>query len=238
MELLRGDRDVVRVGHRGAAALAAENSLAAIEGAVAHGVDVVELDVATAAAGQLVLAHGPEVPPAAPSLDDGLALAARLGVGVLVDVKLPGLEQGVVAALGRHGLLDRSFVSSFSLGILRRFATLEPALPRSLTYPEDRRGVSERPLIAPFVRPSLAVLRRLVPARLPRWLDASGARAVTLNAAVVSPRAVEVCHRLGVAVYVWTVDEAALATTLVETGIDGIITNDPRILQPDLRSRA
>jgi glycerophosphoryl diester phosphodiesterase len=236
MELLRGERDLVRVGHRGAASLAPENSLEAIEVAVAHGVDVVELDVVPDAAGGLVLAHGPEVPAGAPQLDEGLALVARLGVGVLVDEKLPGLEPGIVSALRRHGLLERSFVSSFSFEILARFAALEPALPRSLTYPEDRHGVSDRPLVAPFVRASLAVLRLLVPARLPRWLRSSGARAVTLNAAVVSPRAVEVCHRVGVAVYAWTVDEAALATTLVETGIDGIITNDPRILPPGLGS--
>jgi glycerophosphoryl diester phosphodiesterase len=238
MELLRGDRDVVRVGHRGAAALAPENSLEAIEAAVAHAVDVVELDVVPGVSGELVLAHGPEVPADAPPLDDGLALAAALGVAVLLDVKLRGLEPGVVAALRRHGLLDRSFVSSFSLEILRAFAALEPALPRSLTYPEDRHGVSDRRLLEPFVRPSLAVLRTLVPARLPRWLRATGARAATLNAAVVSPRAVEVCHRLGIAVYAWTVDEPALAISLVETGIDGIITNDPRIVPPGLRSRA
>jgi glycerophosphoryl diester phosphodiesterase len=222
MELLRGDRDLVRVGHRGAAALAPENSLAAIEAAVAHGIDVVELDVLEGKSGKLVLAHGLEVAAAAPPLDDGLALVAELGVGVLIDVKIPGFEPAVVAALRRHRLLDRSFVSSFSLEILRRFAAAEPALPRSVTYPEDR----------------LAVLRTLLPARLPRWLHAGGARAATLNAAVVSPRAVQLCHRLDVAVYAWTVDEAALATSLVETGIDGIITNDPRILPTGLPSRS
>jgi glycerophosphoryl diester phosphodiesterase len=111
-------------------------------------------------------------------------------------------------------------------------------LPRSVTYPEDRHGVSERPLLAPVLRPTLAVLRTLLPARLPRWLHAGGARAATLNAAVVSPRAVQLCHRLDVAVYAWTVDEAALATSLVETGIDGIITNDPRILPAGLPSRS
>ena len=41
LELLRGERDVVRVGHRGAAALARENSLAAVEAAAAAGVDAV-----------------------------------------------------------------------------------------------------------------------------------------------------------------------------------------------------
>ena len=69
LELLRGDRDVVRVGHRGAAALAPENTPAAIEAAAAHGVDVVELDVLRGAGGVLVLAHGPAVPADAPPLD-------------------------------------------------------------------------------------------------------------------------------------------------------------------------
>jgi glycerophosphoryl diester phosphodiesterase len=46
----------------------------------------------------------------------------------------------------------------------------------------------------------------------------------------VTPAAIEGCHRLGVAVYVWTVNEPALATTLVESGIDGIISDDPGII--------
>jgi glycerophosphoryl diester phosphodiesterase len=30
-------------------------------------------------------------------------------------------------------------------------------------------------------------------------------------------------------VYVWTVDDAAMAQRLVDAGADGIITNDPRV---------
>jgi glycerophosphoryl diester phosphodiesterase len=229
MELLRGDRDVVRIGHRGAAALAPENSLAAVEAAVEHGVDAVELDVVRGPDGKLVLAHGPSVPPGAPSLDEALELAARLGVGVQMDVKQPGLEEGVVDALRRSGLLDRSFVSSFSFRTLRAFTALEPRLPRSLTYPEDRLGVAASRALGHAVRPGLAALRALLPVRLPRFMRAAGASAVTLNWAVVTPRAIEVCHRAGVAVYVWTVNEPGLAKTLVESGVDGIITDDPRL---------
>ena len=236
MELLRGDRDVVRIGHRGAAALAPENSLAAIEAAAAHGVDAVELDVVRGAGGRLVLAHGPAAPPDAPPLGEGLALAARLGVAVQLDVKRAGVEEGVVDALRHHGLLDRSFVSSFSLRTLRAFAALEAGLPRSLTYPEDRLGITGRRALGPAVRPGLAVMRALLPARLPRFLHAAGASAVTLNWAVVTPRATEVCHRAGVAVYVWTVNDPALAKTLVDSGIDGIITDDPRLLFRGIRS--
>jgi glycerophosphoryl diester phosphodiesterase len=80
------------------------------------------------------------------------------------------------------------------------------------------------------VRPGLAALRAVLPRRLPRWLRAVDASAATLNWTVVTPAAVAACHASGAAVYVWTVNERALATTLVETGIDGIITDDPRIL--------
>ena len=232
LELLRGERDVVRIGHRGAAALAPENSLAAVEAAAALGVDAVELDVLRRPDGALVLAHGPELPPGAPPLDDALALAAGLGLAVQLDVKLPGLEDGIVAALHRHDLFERSFVSSFSLRALDAFSVVAPGLPRSFTYPEDRLGISERRLLRPLLVPGLAVLRALLPLRLPRWLRAAGASAATLNAGVVTPAAVAVCHGLGTAVYVWTVNEPALVRTLLETGVDGIITDDPRILAP------
>jgi glycerophosphoryl diester phosphodiesterase len=232
IELLRGERDVVRVGHRGAAALAPENTLAAVEAAAAHGVDAVELDVLPGRDGALVLAHGPEVPPDAPPLDDALALAARLGLAVQLDVKVRGIEAAVAGTVRRAGLLERSFVSSYSLPILTAFAGAEPALPLSLTYPEDRLGVSGSRLLRPVVRPALAVMRARLPGRLPGWLRAAGARAATLNWSVVSPAAVAACHELGVAVYVWTVNDRALADTLVAAGADGIITDDPRILAP------
>jgi len=235
MELFRGDRDVVLVGHRGAAALGPENSLAAIEAAAAHGVDAVELDAARGSGGALVLAHGPSVAAGAAPLGEGLALAARLGLDVLVDVKEAGVETGVVEALRRSGLRERSFVSSTSLRSLRAFAALEPRLPRSLTYPEDRLGISERRALAPAVRPSVAVLRALLTVRLPRLLRASGVQAVTLNSGVVTRRTVEICHRASVAVYVWTVNDPVLAKTLVERGVDGIITDDPRLLRREIR---
>jgi glycerophosphoryl diester phosphodiesterase len=232
IELLRGERDVVRVGHRGAAALAPENTLAAIEAAAAHGVDAVELDVLQARDGALVLAHGPEVPPDAPQLDDALALVARIGLAVQLDVKLRGIESAVAYAVRRAGLLERSFVSSYSLPILAAFAEAEPALPLSLTYPEDRLGVSGSRLLQPVVRPALAVMRARLPGRLPGWLHAAGARAATLNWSVVTPAAVAACDELGVAASVWTGNDRALADNLVPAGPDAIITDDPRILAP------
>jgi glycerophosphoryl diester phosphodiesterase len=229
MELHRGARGVMRIGHRGAALLAPESSLEAIEAAAGCGADAVELDLQRG----LVVAHGPEIPADAPRLDDALALAGRLGLAVQLDVKVGGLERDAVAALRRHDLLEQSFVSSFSTRILAAFAAAEPSLPRSLTYPEDRLRITTSRLVSPVMRPVLAALRTALPARLPRMLGAVRAQGATLHWSVVSPRAIEVCHRLGVAVLVWTVNDPAVAKTLVERGADAIISDDPRIVPAD-----
>jgi glycerophosphoryl diester phosphodiesterase len=128
------------------------------------------------------------------------------------------------------GLAERSFISSFSLPTLAAFASVAPELPRSFTYPEDRFGVSGRAVLRPFVRPGLAALRALLPRRLPRWLRAVDAAAATLNWVVVTTAAIEACHGAGAAVYVWTVNDPGLAKSLVETGIDAIITDDPSVV--------
>jgi glycerophosphoryl diester phosphodiesterase len=235
LELLRGGRDVVRVGHRGAAALAPENSLAAIEAAAAHEMDVVEVDVNRRDDRVLVLAHGPVLAPDAPALDEGLELAARLGLAVQLDVKLPGAEREIAAALRRHGLLERAFVSSFAMATLEAFAREEPTLPRSYTYPDDRYGLTSVRALRPVLRAALAALRTGLPRRLPAWLRSVDAAAATLNWTVVSPAAVDACHALGAAVYAWTVNDPNVVRTLLETGIDGIITDDPRLLARTLR---
>jgi glycerophosphoryl diester phosphodiesterase len=210
MELLRGEGRVLRIGHRG----------------VSDGVDVVELDVI----GGLLVAHSRAESVGAPPLDGELERIAERRLAVQLDVKEPGLAADVWEAVAQHGLEARSFVSTPSLSVLREFSAVAPSLPRSLSYPADRLGLSARAAAAPLVQAALAAGRLALPAQLPRLVRSVGARAVTLDHRVVSRRAVEVCHRLGVAVVVWTVNDPALATSLVESGIDAIITDDPRIV--------
>jgi glycerophosphoryl diester phosphodiesterase len=228
IELLRKGQPFV-IGHRGAAALERENSLAAIEAAALSGADGVEVDVLRAHDGRVVLAHGPAIAPDAAPLADGLALAASLGLFVQLDVKRPGVAAEVVRAVREAGLGERSFVSSFSPGILAEFGAAAPGLPRSFTFPEDRFGVTGRRLLRPFVGAALATIRTAVPRRLGAWLRRADAVALTLNWSVVTAAAIDGAHALGAAVLVWTVNDAGLAKTLVESGADAIITDDPRI---------
>ena len=230
MDLRRSERGVLRVGHRGAAALAAENSLEAIEAAAAHRVDAVELDVLRAPGGALVLAHGPELTSGAATLDDGLALASRLGLAVQLDVKAAGVERDAVDALRRHGL-HRPVLRELLLAAgPRRLRGGRAGGAAGVHVSQDRLGVSASRLLRPAVKGGLAAFRALLPRRLPGWLRRADAAAATLNWTVVSPATVAACHRAGAAVLVWTVNDAQMARTLVEMGADGIISDDPGIL--------
>jgi glycerophosphoryl diester phosphodiesterase len=46
---------------------------------------------------------------------------------------------------------------------------------------------------------------------------------------LVSRRLVRHVHEAGGQLYVWTVDDAAKIRALEELGVDGVITNDPRL---------
>jgi glycerophosphoryl diester phosphodiesterase len=232
IELRRLPGRFARVGHRGASALAPENTIEALELAVELGCDMLEFDVLTRRDGKLVLAHELRRATAeAPTLDDALAVCAeRLpDVGLQLDLKQRGGEEEVVAALRRSDVLDRAWVSGFDAVSLRRIAELEPDLPRSYTLPRDRFGISKRGPLAPVVRGALASLGASLPRRLPALLARARATAVTLHHSVASPAAIARAHELDAAVYVWTVDDVGLAERLVRAGADGIITNDPRI---------
>jgi glycerophosphoryl diester phosphodiesterase len=233
-----------RVGHRGASALAPENTLEALALAVELGCDMLEFDVLDLVDGTLVLAHElrpsarrqpltrlREARPELLTLADALALCGERfpAVGLQIDLKRRGLERALVTSLRRAGVVERSWVSSFDSVSLERLAELAPELPRSYTLPRDRLGISKRRPVAPLVRGTLAAVGASLPRRLPALLARTRAAAVTLHHSIVSPDAIARAHDLGAAVYVWTVDNPALARRLVRAGADGIITNDPRV---------
>jgi glycerophosphoryl diester phosphodiesterase len=68
-----------------------------------------------------------------------------------------------------------------------------------------------------------------LPARLGRLLAGSNATAVVLHHLVVSRAAVARSHALGAPVLAWTVNSSRTLDRLTAAGVDGIITNDPRI---------
>lgn len=232
MRLLRGDGPLIRVGHRGAAALAPENTLASFDAAVALGVDAVEFDVVDPGSGPLLVGHSlPELAPEPPTLDDAIDHLRRAEVWLHVDLKLSTRLDEVAAALARHGVEERAVVSSFHRPSLHALARHAPRVRIGFTYPDDRYGVSKRRALRPAITIGTAALRRAIVARVPAMLERAGAQALMLQHAVVSRAAVARAHALGAAVWAWTVDDPVELARLDAAGVDAVISNDPRIFQ-------
>ena len=245
---------VLRIGHRGAALLAPENTLRSFRAAVDAGVDLVEFDVLDLPRGPLVVAHSDhldevshgratgsvractleelrKVAPELPTLDEALAYFAEeaCSVGLHVDLKLRTRLDELAATLRRHGLERRTVVSSYHVPSLTAVARASAVVRIGFTYPEDRFGVSRRPLLWPLVRAGLSTMRASVPLRIPRLLRGAGASALMLNQALVTRRAVTAAHGVGVPVLAWTVDKLDDLERVLAAGVDGVITNDPKV---------
>jgi glycerophosphoryl diester phosphodiesterase len=230
MRLLRGNGPLIKVGHRGAAAVAPENTLESFEAALAHGVDAVEFDVVDPGEGPLLVGHSrDELGPEPPTLDETIGFLAAREVDLHVDLKLATRLDELADALRAHGVVERAVVSSFHAPSLQALREHAPDVQLGYTYPQDRYGVSRRPAMRPAIRIGTAALRRAIVARVPAMLERAGAQALMLQHAVVSRAAVERAHAAGAAVWAWTVDDPAEVARLDAAGVDAVISNDPRI---------
>lgn len=228
----------LRIGHRGAAALAPENTLRAFRAAVAVGVDLVEFDVIEGRERSLVVAHGlRDVGPETPSLDEALRFFVDEApeVGIHLDLKVTGRERDVVGAVREHELVERVVVTSAVLRAARAISALDG--PRvGLTIPRRVFHISEDGRSAPIASSGLRALRSVTPAAVGPLLSLTRASALALHHSLVTPSAVRAAHRRGAAVVTWTVDDQVDLARVEEAGVDAIVTNDPRIFVSTLKS--
>ena len=229
-----------RVGHKGAAHIEPGNTLASFDAALRHGVDMIELDVLCEhpdGGGRLLVAHDYEDMRARAPLELGQALEHLAGPAFAeleldVDVKLPGYELRVLQALRAHELVARTLVSGMFPEGLALIRAAEPGLRLGWSVPRVRRDYTTDMLTA---IPALAMLsgyRAMLPRRVRAALREGRFDAIMAHWRVVTPALVRAVADGGGELYVWTVDDARMIAKLSAMGVDGIITNDPRLFTP------
>jgi glycerophosphoryl diester phosphodiesterase len=232
------------VGHKGADLIAPGNTLESFAAAVEAGVDTVEIDVLWTRAGHprlpaterapLLVAHDwHDVERREP-----LTLAQALDafreppldrVEVDLDIKLPGREDEIVAAVRERGLLDRAMVSTMELSTLVRIGELEPGLRRGWTYPRVTKDwASKRWAKAPMLA-ALAWMRQRLPGLAAQELPKMGVEAMWVYHPLVSSRLARITALAEVELIAWTVDDLPRMNKLVAAGVNGICSNDPRL---------
>ncbi len=232
------------VGHKGADLIAPGNTLESFAAAVEAGVDTIEIDVLWTRDGHprippperspLVVAHdwhdaGRREPM---TLGEGLDAFLRPPldrVEIDLDIKLAGREEEIVAALRERELLRRAMVSTMELSTLARVRELEPELRRGWTYPKVKRDwASKRWAKAPMLAALMAMRRRL-PGIAARALPEMGVESMWVYHPIVTRRLAQVTRAAGVELIAWTVDDLPRMRKLVEAGVTGLCSNDPRL---------
>jgi glycerophosphoryl diester phosphodiesterase len=228
---------LLRIGHKGAGLIAPGNTLGSFDAALAAGVHMIEFDVLPEdherpGDSRLLLAHDYEHAEGALELDAGLAHLASApfaDVRFDVDLKLPGYEDRVLAALREHGLVERALVSTMFMRSLVRMRELEPALRLGWSVPRLKRDYGANRVLAAPAYVGLLYLRRRVVGAAAEHLAAGRIDAVMAHFRLVTPRLVRTVREAGGELYVWTVDDAKRIRALERLGVTGVITNDPRL---------
>jgi glycerophosphoryl diester phosphodiesterase len=209
------------LGHRGARLYAPENTLAAFDLALQHGVDGFEFDVRGTSNKQSIICHDPRLnrlvirrhtfkqlqesvsspalaPPSLEAVLDRYARSAFLNI----EVKVRGMEQVVYRAVKRVRP-RRYFISSFLPSVVRRLHALDASLVLG-TLAQTRWQLRRWPLLpATYVVPHYRLL---------------------------SPRLIKKLHAAGKTVVTWTVNDPRQMRRAAEMGVDGIISDDTRLL--------
>jgi glycerophosphoryl diester phosphodiesterase len=196
------------LAHRGACWDAPENTLGAFELAIHQGADYVEFDV-RARNGKLVVCHDPAPPPGVATLDEILS-ALKGRVGLAVEIKEPATADAVLDALERHEIeTDSLLVLSF------RILALETVRRRR-----------------PELRCVLHLGRRPDPAAATRFWG------VGFRNGSARPRVLAQAQSLGLATFVFTVNEPARMRELAALRVDGIFSDRPGLLRETLAALA
>jgi glycerophosphoryl diester phosphodiesterase len=245
---------MLRIGHKGADALLPGNTLESFVAAIDAGVDAIELDVLrprtdfadgsdwrrapagpATASGPLVIAHDwadarRRQPLTLAEALDAFTRPPLDRVRFDLDLKLTGREDEIVAALAERALIERAMVSTMEIPSLAYLSDAAPALDRGWTLPKVSRDWSRSRALRPVFLAGSASLRARLPGVVRRGAPRLGAWAVWIYHPLVTRRLLAAAHGIGVAVIAWTVDDAARAAALAELGVDGICSNDPRLL--------
>jgi glycerophosphoryl diester phosphodiesterase len=224
-----------RVGHKGADLIEPGNTRASFDAALAHGVDMIELDVLLEREGDgLILAHDYEdssrrVPL---TLEQGLAHLASEPFGqieLMVDLKLPGYELRVLASLRDRELTERALISSQFKQSLLQIRGADRTVRLGWTVPRARRDYTRSPLLAGPALAALRLMRVILPRNARAALRAGLCDAIVAHWRLITPRLVAAVEDAEGELYAWTVDDASRIRSLEALGVTGVITNDPRL---------
>ena len=235
--------------HRGLATAAPENTLLAFSAAVDLGVQFIETDVHGSSDGTAVISHDPDLTRVAgirSAVSDytmaqlrGIDLGHGQGFSSLaetldafsttrfnIDIKSADAVQPTVDAILATKAVDRVLVTSFSE--VRRVAAVRqlPGVATSTGATRFAAALGAAKLAA------LPLLRRVL-----REVDCVQVPITYGAITITTPPMIARLHAAGVEIHVWTINDPASMTLLLDLGVDGLVTDRADLALEVLKAR-
>ena len=221
--------------------------MAAFQAALALGVDAVEFDVQFTADARPVVFHDENLERMAgvpvrvrdysESVLSGFDIGFRHGPAWR-GLRVPSLEQVARLVPGHIALhveiKDYDPIEARHLeGLIEPLARLG-GLSRVMVSSPHEETLSEVLRLSPGIRAALLLFRRVnVPTDAARRAAHIGCAAVNPDATLVTSELVQLCHRHGMQVLTFTVNERGTMRKLIDMGVDGFFTDYPDRLAGD-----
>jgi glycerophosphoryl diester phosphodiesterase len=237
------DDHTLVIAHRGASAVAPENTLAAIQAAIDAQADWVEFDVQESADGIVVVAHDSDLKKLGgdgTKIWEGTAAELRkIDIGTwfgadFADQRLPTLEEVLQLCQNRIGVTIELKYYGHNRQLERRVLQLV----RKYHMDSSTIVISlKQDLIRKFKQLEPSVPVGLLTAKSIGSLRRVEADILAVNGSLATPQFVRDVHRSGRQVFVWTINDPLQAGRYIGMGVDGIITDDPAMVRRVLAER-
>lgn len=219
-------KKVLRIGHRGAAGHAPENTLFSIQKAIDLGCDLVEVDVRCTCDGQLVLLHDERVDRTTNGTGEiaAMSLAELRTLDAGGGQRIPTLESALRMATGRVGLileLKASGIGEQVCELVRKTGFTGPVIYASFLHKEVLRLREAAPTAA-----TMALFKKL-----PQDPVASAVHARATHAGLrwdtATKPTIKAFHGEDLHVFVYTVNKPKDIQRVLVLGVDGIVSDYP-----------
>jgi glycerophosphoryl diester phosphodiesterase len=222
----RNGRRILRIGHRGAAGHAPENTIAAICTGISLGVDFVELDVQRTRDGRLVVMHDELVDRTTNGTGavDGMTWDELQLLDAGGGERVPSLEAALAAASGRAGAILEAKTPGIGpdlYGAVQASAFSGPVIYASFLY-APMLAIRE---IDPQAR--TMALMESVPLSGAAFACEDGTTMVGLAFDAATAELIDALHDARLEILLYTINEPRLIAHAIDLGADGIISDYP-----------
>lgn len=232
MARVQSDRDVLVIGHRGAAATRPENTLAAFQEAVDRGADWVEIDVQETADGEVVVIHDSDFMKLAGNplkiWDATMEDLADIDIGSWFD---PAYGDQRVATLAEVLEITRDRAT---LLIELKYYGHDVDLENRVVAIVEAAGMGDQVAIMSLKYQGVQKMRDLRPDWPAGVLATTSFGDITsldvdfiaVGSGLAGPRLVRSAHERGQQVFVWTINDPLEMSAMISLGVDGLITDE------------